>query len=280
MICQWEAFLNMLPPRIRKAVNTLGKEHMEELRLRIGQAPKLVLHSGSRFLDTETSMEDLQYILNSASQYSPWAAATLAEGYLTAPGGHRIGICGQAVCDQRKVTLIREPMSLCIRVARDYPGIAAPLKTLNGSVLIIGPPGSGKTTLLRDLIRQVSQKGSVSVVDEKGELFPIVRGKSIYGTGANLDILSGCPKSEGILMVLRNMGPDCIAVDEITSEDDCAAIMKAGWCGVSLLATAHAGNMDELCSRSTYRPIVNTKLFHHIVCLSKDKTWRLEGAGI
>jgi len=264
---------------MRESVNNLGKDQLEELRLRTGQAPKLIMHKGSKYLETETSGDDLQYTINCASQYSPWAASTLAEGYLTAPGGHRIGICGQAVCDHGKVTMIRQPLSLCIRVARDFPGIAVPLKPLNGSVLIIGPPGSGKTTLLRDLIRQRSQKGSISVVDEKGELFPLSRGRSVYGTGYDLDILTGCPKSEGIPIVLRNMGPVCIAVDEITSEADCGSIMKAGWCGVSLLATAHAASMDELHRRSVYRPIMDSNLFDHIVCLRRDKTWHLERIG-
>ena len=42
----------------------------------------------------------------------------------------------------------------------------------SGSLLLLGPPGSGKTTLLRDLIRRISRKKMVSVVDERRELFP------------------------------------------------------------------------------------------------------------
>jgi len=56
--------------------------------------------------------------------------------------------------------------------------------------------------------------------------------------------------------------------------------LKAGWSGVDLLATAHAGGVEELKKRPVYQPILETKLFDHIVCLNRDKSWRLEKGGI
>lgn len=282
MICQWQAYLNLIPTRMRKEVDEHGRASLQELRLRVGQAPQLVLQNRSMVLRTETTEDDLKYVINGASQYSPWAAATMSEGYLTGPGGHRIGICGQAIRQTGKVTGIKDPVSLCVRTARDFPGIAGSLRKLQGSVLIIGPPGSGKTTLLRDLIRQRAAlgNGSVAVVDERGELFPFLNGRSAYPVELNTDIMSGTGKEEGIEMVLRTMGPACIAVDEISSERDCIALLKAGWSGVSLLATAHAGNLDELKKRPVYRPVLDMKLFDHIVCLKRDKSWHLERIGI
>ena len=167
---------------------------------------------------------------------------------------------------------------LCIRVARDFPGLAASLKETSGSVLIIGPPGSGKTTLMRDLIRQKSelQQGSVAVVDERGELFPCAQNTWSYSLGPNTDVLSGAHKQEGIEMLLRTMGPRWIAVDEISSEEDCSALFRAGWCGVTLLATAHAESRKELFSRPIYRPLVTGKLFDKLVIMARDQTWHLE----
>ena len=169
------------------------------------------------------------------------------------------------------VTGLQNVSSLCIRVARDFPGIAERAAEKNGSILLIGPPGSGKTTLLRDLIRRIAVRESVSVVDERGEIFP-----EHWDKPSGIDVLTGTPKSEGISMVLRNMSPRTIAVDEITDARDCKALMMAGWCGVRLIATAHAASVKDLIQRPVYQPLMRNRLFEHVIVLSRDKSWREE----
>lgn len=88
--------------------------------------------------------------------------------------------------------------------------------------------------------------------------------------------MSGCPKVQGIDTVLRTMGPATVAIDEITATEDCKALLQAGWCGVSLLATAHAGTRQDLFSRPVYRPVVEAGLFQYLVILHSDKTWTVE----
>ena len=253
----------VLPPRLRSEVG----EELWELRLRLGQATQLVGPWGSRWLRDTATEEELKWIVNTASRYSPWAAQTMSRGYLTAPGGHRIGLGGQVVVDRGQATGFREVDSLCIRVARDLPDLGKPFAGLPGSVLILGPPGAGKTTLLRDLCRQISQKETVAVVDERGELFPegFIRGRA-------LDVLSLCPKPAGIDMALRTLGPATIAVDEITGEEDAQALLRAGWCGVRLLATAHAAGLRDLKKRPIYRVLTENHLFDHVLICSRDKS--------
>lgn len=279
MSCAWQEYVRLLPPWMRKDVDFKGRDTLQELRLRVGQVPKMHLRTGTLGLQRAVVAEDLQYVINAASQYSPWAAVTISQGYLTASGGHRIGICGEAVLNNGLVNGIKNPNSLCLRVSRDFPGFCADASTLKGSTLIIGPPGSGKTTFLRDLVRSYSARddiGCIGVVDEREEIFPMVRGDFCYPIGENTDILSGCPKSQGLEMVLRTMGPAYIAVDEISREEDCSALLKAGWCGVSLLATAHAHSRKDLLTRPVYKSLLANRLFDNLIVLKRDKSWRVE----
>ena len=272
MKCAWNELLAILPLHMRQEVDRLGKDEAQELRLRLGQPPELVLSSGSKWLPHSVSTQDIGFVIHTASKYSPWAAATAAKGYITAPGGHRIGICGDVVVKEDKTVGIRTPTSLCIRVARDFPGIGSKAAGISGNILVIGAPGSGKTTLLRDLIRQISNSGSpITVVDERGELFP-----TGFDTGRRTDVLTGCSKAQGLDMALRTMSPCCIAVDEITADSDCRALTQCGWCGVRLLATAHASTLTDLRSRPLYKSLWDSRLFDSVLILRRDKTWYTE----
>lgn len=271
MICAWKELLAVLPPQLRQEVDRFGRETAQELRLRLGKPPGLVLSGKTIAIGRQVTMDDLNFVVNTACRYSPWTAESASGGYLTAPGGHRIGICGEALKNGGKMAGFRAIRSLNIRIARDFPGIGAPLAALKGNLLILGRPGSGKTTLLRDLIRQRSLNENVAVVDERGELFP--QGLS---TGESTDIITGCTKPQGIDAVLRTMGPDTIAVDEITAAEDCDALVQAGWCGVRLLATLHGSGVQDLRSRLVYRPVIESGLFETLVILNRDKSFRTE----
>lgn len=273
MKCAWKELLAILPPQLARQAAEQGRDGLQELRLRLGQAPELVIDGRSCWGTGRIEEKDLNFVVNVASRYSPWAAQTIAQGYLTAPGGHRIGLCGEAVVENEHLRGIRNVKSLCIRVARDFPGSGAKTPQ-SGSVLILGPPGSGKTTLLRDVIRQRSDRGpgSVAVVDERGELFP----PGCFDTGKRTDILTGCSKVQGIDMALRTMGPAVIAVDEITAEEDCQALIRGSCCGVELLATAHAGSKGDLLNRPVYRELARSRIFEKILILQRDKSWKME----
>ncbi len=268
MTCAWKELLNILPQRLRQPVDNLGREGLQELHLRLGAPPELVLSGESRWLSGDVTGEELAFCVNTASRYSPWAAETIAQGYLTAPGGHRVGLCGQAV--EKGSGALHPVTSACIRVARDFPGVSGRAGQ-TGSVLILGAPGWGKTTLLRDLARRRAEKETVSVVDERGELFPpgLARGR-------RMDVLSGEKKVRGIERMLRTMSPQCIAVDEITAEEDCEALIAAAGCGVTLLATAHGGSAEDFYRRPIYRRLAGLGLFDCCLILNRDKSFSME----
>lgn len=271
MMCAWKELLAILPLYLRREVDRLGKDTLQELRLRVNSPPELVLTTGRNYLSGMLKQEDLDFVIQTASRYSPWACETLRYGYLTGPGGHRIGVCGEVISRKGEVEGIRKAHSLCIRVARDFPGISGNLRELPGNVLILGPPGAGKTTLLRDLIRNLSQRIHIGVVDERRELFP-----EGFSAGTAVDVLSGCSKATGMELLLKTMGPEAIAVDEITSEADCCGILRAANCGVRLLATAHAGSLRDFENRGIYEPLRRQQLFDHIVLLRRNQTFTVE----
>lgn len=267
----WKELIEILPAAMRSEVDKLKKEGLLELRLRIGQMPQAHCLSGFHSFGKAVNAEELKSVVNLSTHFSPWTSATSSQGYITAPGGHRIGICGEAICLNDRITGFRSIDSLCIRVCRDVPGAADSLDRLQGNILIIGAPGWGKTTLLRDLCRWVSRQKCVAVVDERQELFP-----QGFQRGEKMDVLLGCGKQQGMEMVLRSMGPEYIAVDEITGRDDCAGILRCIGCGVRLLATAHASSMDDFRRRPLYQELIEAKVFDWTVVMNSNRQYHVE----
>ena len=94
-----------------------------------------------------------------------------------------------------------------------------------------------------------------------------------------MDVLSHCPKVQGIHRVLRSMGPEWIAVDEITVREDLKAISLAAGCGVRLLATIHAADVKELLEKPLYRQMLEDKVFSmavRIIRTEADRVYEVE----
>lgn len=271
MDASWRAFLSVLPMWMREETDRLGRNELRQLRLRLGEPPLLELGKRPWRLDRPVEQKDLDLCVNAATDYSPWSVESAREGFLTIPGGHRIGVCGETVVKDGCVTGFRKVRSLCLRVAKDLRNVAPENCEKLGSVLILGAPGWGKTTLLRDLCRNLSGSFAVAVVDSRRELFP-----EGFRTGGGMDVLSGCGKEIGMEMVLRTMAPDYIAIDEITAQADAQALLRAAGCGVKLLATAHASSMEDLRIRQCYSPLLKSGVFQTVLLLDKDKSYRRE----
>ncbi len=270
MKCAWNELLSILPPPIQVSVTPYAS-NLQEIRLRLNHPAELVTSSSCSWTEEAVTQSDLNHCINAASRYSPWAASTLSSGYLTAPGGHRIGVCGEAIMKDGVFSGIRNVRSLCIRIARDFPGLGASVAFRGQAMLILGAPGWGKTTLLRDIARHIAEKSTVAVVDERQELFP-----PGFREGKRMDILYGCPKRYGIETVLKTMTPEYIVVDEITSEEDCTALLHSYGCGVRLIATAHAASMEEFYSRRVYSILAQNGVFDTFVIMDSRKHFRME----
>ena len=282
---RFEQAATLLPLRQRQALLKLGGEEKgsaEEIRLRAGQPLTLLLPQGERQVPgcpEPVGEEDLASVLEIATQASfHTALPQLRQGFLTVRGGHRIGVCGTAVIQGGELTNLRQISSLSIRVARQVPGAGRDVlpqlleKGRLCSTLILSPPGGGKTTLLRDLIRMISVGEGISplrvgVADERGELCAMFHGAPQMDIGPRTDVMDGCPKEAGLLMLLRGMNPQVLAADEITAPGDIAALETAANCGVLLLATAHGRDVDDLSARPLYRRLLRLGLFGRAVCI-------------
>ena len=273
--------LRMLPQTVRSALAGVPDTQIEELRLRVGQKPTILYAGAERPLPVRSvlSQNELQQVLLNASAQSQYAVQEqLRNGYLSLPGGYRIGVCGSAVVQNGCMTGLREISSLAIRVPhaiRHPPDQLLPY--LQESCLLAGAPGSGKTTLLRSCIRALSDAGQrVAVIDERLELAGALHGVLQFDLGPCTDVLAGCPKIEGMLLLLRSMNPQWLAVDEITQPEELAAIRQAGGCGVRLLATIHAGSAEELKSKPLFRELFSLGIFRQVLYLDKNRAFHAE----
>ena len=140
---------------------------LEEIRLRVDKPIILKLHRGEFFFGKDGGLtkrkldarcigeEQLRNMLNQICKDSLYAFEDeMRQGFISVPGGHRVGICGQAVCDKGEVKHIKNISSMNFRLACQHIGIAdelaAHLIRSGGiySTLILSPAGCGKTTLL------------------------------------------------------------------------------------------------------------------------------------
>lgn len=281
---RYEEACVLLPGRLRAEAMLLPlhqKAAAEEIRLRIGRAVYLTFPEGEQSLpQTRVTRNDLEQVLDRATEYSRYTAAeTIRYGYVTAAGGFRVGLCGTALPVGERNEGVRDVSSLSIRIPRVHEGTARPVlpELLEDgrplSALVLSPPGGGKTTLLRDLVRLLSQGTElaspvrVALVDERGELAAVHRGRPQLEVGPHTDVMDGCPKALAVPMLLRSMAPQVIALDEVALPEDVAAVRSAANCGVTLLATVHAASLADLELRETGRALLETGVFRRAVLI-------------
>lgn len=287
-----------LPDRIKKALMRITREEIidiEEIRLRAGK-PLMICKGGMDYFVGEDGRlcsyskdsmialkNDIEKALQLMCDYSIYAIEEeLKQGFLTLRGGHRVGLVGRGVLDGNKIKTIKNISGMNIRIAREVKGCGSELvKTLYSDgvkhSLIASPPGCGKTTLLRDVIRILSSgqrdiniRGhKVGIVDERSEIAGCYLGIPQMDVGVRTDVLDACPKAQGMIMLLRSMSPEIIAVDEIGSMEDSGAIEDAINSGVKVIATVHGRDMEEILKRPGVRNLMDRRAFERVVILSR-----------
>jgi len=276
--------LNKLPQTIGNEIKRLPTdvlESLEEIRMKVGQDIRILAKNSEYLIQIKTDHTLLANILNQILNYSYYAfEEELAKGYVTIEGGHRIGVCGRTVVEGGLVKLIKDISSLNIRCSREVQGASEAclpyiIKNPNEiyNTIIVSPPKCGKTTLLRDIIRSLSYSGfKVGVCDERSELAGTYLGKSSFDMGPRTDILDGCPKEQGMIMLIRSMAPDIIATDEIGKKEDVYAIETALCAGIGIVTTIHGNTYEDIVASGIGETIMKRAFQRMIFLCNTPKT--------
>lgn len=267
------------------------KSGVREIRLSVGAPIIIVNRSSSAIVGLDGRLgyiyndkfplvmkNDVKETLNIACGYSLHSSqSSLAQGFVTIRGGHRVGIGASAVVENGVVRSIKDVSFINVRIARECKGVANGIydrffKTRARSIIIAGEPSSGKTTILRDLARLLSSISSpmsyrVCVVDERDEIAAMYNGQAQNDIGINSCVLSGFPKAEGIMRAVRALSPQVIICDEIGTNDECDAVAQGLNSGVSFVVTLHAGSISELVSKPQFKRLANTGVFDCVIIL-------------
>lgn len=225
--------------------------------------------------------QDIAKTIELISNFSMYSfEKEVRNGYITLNGGHRVGISGTTVIEDGQVKTMKDFNGINVRIARQVFGASNKclpyLMNQEGKPLhslIISPPACGKTTMLRDAIRQLSygddqRRGiSVGVVDERQEIAASYRGVPQNDLGPRTDVLDSCPKSVGMMILLRAMSPQVIAVDELGTAEDIVAVETIMNSGVAVIATAHGRDIRDIKRRKSLQDITEKKIFERYIVL-------------
>lgn len=288
----------LFPLRIRQALHKACPDmhQVYEIRLRV-HGPLILIYQGKEFFLTEdgrrshreaeacmVSPGDIKETMEYISNYSMYAfEEEIRQGFLTIQGGHRVGIAGKTILEGNKIKSVKYISYINLRLSHQIKGCAAPILPYvikNKRIchtLIISPPRCGKTTLLRDLIRQVSNGSSyldgvcVGVVDERSEIGGSYQGIPQNDLGIRTDILDCCPKAEGMMMLIRSMSPEVVAVDELGDYEDIHAIESVIHCGCRLFATVHGSSIEDIKRKPLLQRLMQEKIFERYIILHYEK---------
>lgn len=294
-----EEILTGVSPGVKEIIVKLSDEyirHLEEIRIRIGKP--LMIHSNKYdYMVTDkgditdqlsraytVTREDCEKTMQLISNYSIYAMEEeLKSGYITLKGGHRVGIVGRGIIENGRIRALKNISGFNIRIARQVMGAADNLlkyviRNDNDiyNTLIISPPQCGKTTLLRDMIRQLSSgvkscnlRGvKVGLVDERSEIAGSYQGVPQNDVGPRTDVLDACPKSQGLIMLIRSMSPQVLATDEIGSRSDMEALYEALSAGIRVMTTIHGDGLEDVLNRPFINEVLKNRVFERLIILS------------
>ena len=288
-----EYILKCLPTQLAKLILEHNIQKLEEIRIRANKPVILKLGQVEIVLSYTITTNEIIGILQNICNNSIYTYQNqICNGFITLPGGNRVGIAGNVVIKDGQVSNISYIYSLNFRISHQINGasdniLKYVLDTENNTIfntLIVSPPGAGKTTMIRDLAKRISNgineinfRGlDVSIIDERGEIAAMTKGIIFNDVGIRTDVLDNVSKSIGIRMAVRSMAPKVIIADEIGNKDDVNIINYAICSGVKCIFTAHGSNMEDLLKNNEINKIINLQLFSKIIFLDEKQKGKIK----
>lgn len=272
-----------LDERLKKELSAFKGKNINEIRLRADCPISVLVDGKTVFIDKiKPTIEDIENVMLKVCKRSIHTyEEQIKLGFITSDNGERIGLSGEIVKSEGKISTIKNVTSLCIRIPNDIYGVA--LDFFNkvyvkngGSVLVLSEPGVGKTTFIRDLTRLISDvlNKNVIVVDERNEI-AVKNGNRKLLHGKNIDVLTYSDKQFGFTQAIRTLNPHVIVTDELIEDSDVSSVIDTIYGGVWVVATAHAKSIDDCFSRLRLVKLKESKAFDYYVVITKNGCERL-----
>ena len=291
-----EQLISYFPPELQEPLKYLPNfvhYNLQEIRVRTGQPLMLVTGKENLILlkrgqvsrkaseaDFFVTREQMKRLYEALCDYSVHSyEEELKNGFLTIPGGHRIGVCGTFLTENKKIYGVKDITSVNIRIAREVFGAADGIFEAFGkgqvcSFLLVGAPSTGKTTLLRDFVRQISDGTrcpikKTAVIDERGELSAAFHGRMGNHLGTAADVYYLCPKAQGMEMAVRTGSPEFLVCDELGSEEETDVLLQCMASGVKTAATVHGESFEDLFLKEPVERLLAAGVFEKVILLEK-----------
>src|SRR5205807_2484110 len=242
------------PPRLaeaaRRIIDTRGGELLE-IVLDLGREPEARFDDGEAILDeVQVTEADLDYVATRVGVFGDDNRAGIERTL------HRIS----AIRNRNG-----EIVGLTCRVGRAVTGTIDIIKDIvisGQSILLLGPPGIGKTTMLRECARVLSDERGlrVVIVDTSNEIagdgdIP----HAGIGRARRMQVRTPALQHSVMIEAVENHMPQCIVIDEISTELEAFAARTIAERGVQLVGTAHGSTRGppqhpvRLLSRRRFR---------------------------